>query len=65
MATFLRGLAIIWATSLGLIFIFAIASFLYDAIYTKAWRSGFNEARRLYTWVEDHVPDDLDERKPR
>ncbi len=65
MATFLRGLAVIWAASLSLIFLFVIVSFVYDAVYSRAWRDGFDEARHLYTWVEDHVPDDLDESKPR
>ena len=50
----------VYVASLGLILIFAIVSFVYDAVYSRAWRDGFDEARHLYTWVEDHVPDDLD-----
>ena len=55
----------VYAAMLGLVVVFVIVSFVYDAVYSRAWRTGFDEARHLYTWVEDHVPDDLDESKPR
>ncbi len=58
-------LIVVYVAMLGLVVVFVIVSFVYDAVYSRAWRDGFDEARRLYTWVEDHVPDELNERKPR
>ena len=62
--TILQMVGLFYGVVLTVIVVMCVGAYVYDLIYERGWRRGFDEARRLYTWVEDYVPDAFDSARP-